>query len=99
MRCIRILRAAVLIALVFVLAQAQKLVYLPLQLPGQASVAIDEAKRTAYVVDLGKDKAGSEILFEGKPLLDRLSELKIAHVVFSCSHPHLDHMGGIRAFF
>lgn len=80
-------------------AFGQQLSYLPLQRPGQASVAVDVAKRTAYVFDLGSDQDGRDIQFENKPLLDRLEELGVDHLVFSCSHPHADHMGGIRALF
>src|SRR5208282_4186404 len=53
----RFLSWAVLIA-VFLASvlpvSAQSLRYLPLQQAGQASVAIDETKSTAYVIDLGK---------------------------------------------
>lgn len=79
--------------------QSQQLTYLPLQLPGQASVAIDAGKQTAYVVDLGKDKVGSDFRLDDKPLLTRLDELQVKRLVVSCSHPHLDHMGGIQALF
>jgi beta-lactamase superfamily II metal-dependent hydrolase len=80
-------------------ALCQQLSYLPLQQPGQASVAVDRAKRMAFVFDLGSDRDGREINFEGKPLLVRLEELGVEHIVFTCSHPHSDHMGGIRALF
>jgi hypothetical protein len=33
------------------------------------------------------------------PLLDRLEQLGIKDLFFVCSHPHSDHMGGIRALF
>jgi beta-lactamase superfamily II metal-dependent hydrolase len=77
----------------------QELFYLPLQRPGQASISIDRKNHTAIVVDLGKDKEGAELLLDGKPLLDRLEELQIKRLIFSCSHPHADHMGGIQALF
>lgn len=79
--------------------RAQDLTYLPLQRPGQASVAVDRGRQVAFVIDLGADRRGTELLFEGAPLLDRLEELGVRHIVFSCSHPHADHMGGIRALF
>ena len=85
-------------------AQPQALRYLPLQQAGQASVAIDEGKSTAYVIDLGKTGDGDQVVvpWKGKdvPLFDfRYYEKKISHLVFFCSHPHSDHMGGIVATF
>ena len=80
-------------------AVGQELHYLPLQRPGQASISIDTKNHIAIVVDLGKDKEGTELILDGKPLLDGLEELQINRLVFSCSHPHTDHMGGIRALF
>ena len=90
----------VIIALFLVsVAQAQRLSYLPLQSPGQASVAIDEGTKTAYIIDLGKDGPGDRVYFQGNLLLDQLENLTVKRLVFSCSHPHLDHMGGIKALF
>jgi len=90
---------ALALNLVPVPARSQQLTYLPLQRPGQASVAVDAAKQTAYIIDFGKDASGTEIILDGKPLLDRLAELRVERLVVSCSHPHSDHMGGIRALF
>jgi beta-lactamase superfamily II metal-dependent hydrolase len=88
-----------LFALGPVASRAQDLTYLPLQRPGQASVAVDRARQIAFVIDLGADRQGTELLFEGEPLLDRLEKLGVRQIVFSCSHPHADHMGGIKALF
>jgi beta-lactamase superfamily II metal-dependent hydrolase len=90
---------ALVLNLVLVPARSQQLTYLPLQRPGQASVAVDAANQTAYIIDFGKDASGTEIMLDGKPLLDRLDELHVERLVVSCSHPHSDHMGGIRALF
>jgi hypothetical protein len=67
--------------------------------PGQGSVAIDKTKRTAFITDLGKSGDGDKVTLDGLPLMDRLSDLKIRNLVVTCSHPHSDHMGGIRALF
>lgn len=73
---------------------------LPLHKEGQASVTIDDGSKTAFVVDLGKAGDGDKISLEGRPLLEYLSEVrKTENLVFTCSHPHADHMGGIRAIF
>jgi beta-lactamase superfamily II metal-dependent hydrolase len=80
-------------------ALAQELTYLPLQGPGQASIAIDHAKKVAFIIDLGKDRGGDQVLIDNMPLLDKLADLGMQDLVFSCSHPHADHMGGIRALF
>ncbi len=44
-------------------ALCQQLSYLPLQRPGQASVAVDRAKRIAFIFGLGSDQDGREIRF------------------------------------
>jgi len=80
---------------------------LPLQSAGQASFAIDEGARAAYIIDLGSVGDGQKLLagrngalFEGKPLIDYLVEdRKIEHLVVVCSHPHADHAGGIKELF
>lgn len=76
---------------------AQELWYLPLSSPGQASIAIDGPKQTAYIVDLGNGVGAKSIEVEDVPLLEWLVRREIRHVVFACSHPHLDHAGGILA--
>lgn len=78
---------------------ASELVYLPLQREGQASVAIDEKKRAAYVIDLGRGGDGDQIKLDNLSLLDRFERAGVADLFFVCSHPHSDHMGGIRALF
>jgi beta-lactamase superfamily II metal-dependent hydrolase len=75
----------------------QEAIFFALQGPGQGSVAIDRAKQTAYVTDLGKAGDGKKASIDGIPLLDKLAELQIRRLVLTCSHPHSDHAGGIRA--
>ncbi len=77
----------------------QELIYLPLQREGQASVAIDQEKKAAYVIDLGRGGDGDQLKIDKVPMLDKLAELGIEDLYFVCSHPHSDHMGGIRALF
>ena len=73
---------------------------LPLQREGQASVTIDDVSRTAFIVDLGRNGDGNQVVINGKPLLDFVSlEKKVENFVIACSHPHSDHMGGIEALF
>lgn len=78
---------------------AQEITFLALNRPGQGSIAIDHQKHTAYITDLGKAGDGNKAFLDQKPLLDRLAELGVSNLVFTCSHPHSDHMGGIRALF
>lgn len=80
-------------------AYAGDLTYLALQREGQASVAIDKKKKAAYIIDLGRGGDGDQVKLENLPLLDRLEQLGIENLFFVCSHPHSDHMGGIRALF
>jgi hypothetical protein len=77
----------------------QELSIFALEGPGQATVAIDRKRGFAHIVDLGKDGDGDQLKIEGQPLLQRLTELKIQKLVVTCSHPHADHHGGIRAIF
>jgi beta-lactamase superfamily II metal-dependent hydrolase len=78
---------------------AQDLYVLALQRPGQASVAIDRSSSTAYVIDLGHAGDGDQILLGNRTLLEHLEAESIKNLIFICSHPHSDHMGGIRALF
>ena len=78
---------------------AGELTYLALQKEGQASIAIDEKKGAAYIIDLGRGGDGDQILIDNLPILDKLEQLKVKDITFICSHPHSDHMGGIRALF
>lgn len=114
-RCLSIQRCRLLLALSaaivagYLPVAAQEQHVLALQEAGQASVAIDLGAQTAYVVDLGRygdgDKVGlhpltpdGSLAKEGVPLLDALAG-RVKHLVFICSHPHADHMGGIVALF
>ena len=90
---------SVLIALSCGWIDAQDMTFFALRRPGQGSVAIDHKTFTAYITDLGNAGDGDLATLDGKPLLDRLAELQMKRLVFTCSHPHSDHMGGIRALF
>jgi beta-lactamase superfamily II metal-dependent hydrolase len=78
---------------------AQELTYFALQREGQASVAVDKSKKAAYIIDLGRGGDGDQMKLDNLPLLDRLEQSGIEDLFFVCSHPHSDHMGGIRALF
>ncbi|MGC4052831.1 MAG: hypothetical protein QM757_26175 [Paludibaculum sp.] len=81
-------------------ATGQELSMFALQGPGQASVVIDEGKKVAHIIDLGKNGDGDQLELEGKPLLQALRENhQIERLTFTCSHPHADHHGGIKAMF
>src|ERR1700683_3280065 len=99
LRRLRILALSLLCLTAFGHVAAQEITYLALQRPGQGSLAIDRAKKTAYITDLGKNGDGDRVMIDGIPLLESLAQSGIRHLVFTCSHPHSDHMGGIRALF
>lgn len=78
---------------------AQEAAYFALQRPGQGNLAIDKAKKVAYITDLGKSGDGDRVTIDGVPLIDSLVAQGVETLVFTCSHPHSDHSGGIRALF
>jgi beta-lactamase superfamily II metal-dependent hydrolase len=90
---------ALLLLSLWTTAAAQLTVLLGLHGPGQATVHIDSSRKTAHIVDLGNRGDGDKIELGGKPLLDILQSKGISKLVFTCSHPHTDHAGGIRALF
>lgn len=65
---------------------------------GQASMSIDRKAHVAYIVDLGDRKDGDSLKFEGSDISDHLAKHGIRDLAIICSHPHEDHMGGIRRF-
>lgn len=71
---------------------------LALQGDGSATVVLDDGSSTAFIHDGGraetKGVAGATI--EGRPVLTFLLEKGITNLVISCSHPHEDHMGGLK---
>jgi glyoxylase-like metal-dependent hydrolase (beta-lactamase superfamily II) len=97
--CVRTLAATLCLTLWSGASIAQEAAYFALQRPGQGSVAVDKPKRVAYITDLGKSGDGDRVTFDGIPLLDALAAQRIETLVFTCSHPHSDHAGGIRALF
>ena len=76
---------------------AQEIHVLALSGDGSASVLIDEAARVAYIIDGGRtgNQGIAGALIDGKPVLDYLST-RVDTLVIACSHPHLDHMGGLK---
>jgi beta-lactamase superfamily II metal-dependent hydrolase len=73
-------------------ATAQKCSYLGLKSAGQAAYCIDRKDRVAYIRDFG----GSADAREQIPhLLEKWDEAHVNKLVINCSHPHLDHMGGL----
>jgi beta-lactamase superfamily II metal-dependent hydrolase len=67
---------------------------------GSASVTIDKGAKTAYITDGGRPGKGglSKALIHGVLVLDYLNQNDIENLVVTCSHPHLDHMGGVQEF-
>jgi beta-lactamase superfamily II metal-dependent hydrolase len=80
-------------------AVAQEAAYFALQRPGQGNLAVDKARKVAYITDLGKNGDGNNVMIDEVPLIDSLIAQGIETLVFTCSHPHSDHSGGIRALF
>jgi beta-lactamase superfamily II metal-dependent hydrolase len=73
--------------------------FLALKGEGSASVVIDDATETAYITDGGKGKASGiqGAAIDGERVLDYLLGQQVKRLVITCSHPHSDHMGGLRA--
>jgi len=73
--------------------------FLALKGDGTGSVIIDRGSNTAIIHDGGRAESGitgAEI--DGVSVLQYLSrpELNIQHLVISCSHPHADHIDGLK---
>lgn len=79
---------------------------------GQATVAIDEKSKTAFIMDMAKnaenaipafpgiERMAAPLKLDGAPLLGYLAaQHGTENLVISCSHPHADHMAGIQALF
>lgn len=78
---------------------AQVAQYLAIEGEGTASIVLDVPTKTAYITDGGKSgTAGLQgARIEGKPALLYLRSEGIERLVITCSHPHADHMGGLRS--
>lgn len=63
---------------------------------GSATVYIDEAKQTAYLIDGGKSGTLMLPRVENRTALQFLLEKQCEHLVIVCSHPHEDHSGGFK---
>jgi hypothetical protein len=96
---IKVIFATLCLISCFTTSIAQEAAYFALQRAGQGNLAIDKARKIAYITDLGKSGDGDRVTIDGIPLLDSLVAQKIKTLVFTCSHPHSDHAGGIRALF
>ncbi len=94
---------ALLLFTIVTASWSQTLTYLPLQRPGQASVAIDLKAHAAYIIDLGKAGDGDTVTVDTPDgavgLFDYLDQQGVRSLTVICSHPHSDHMGGIVAAF
>ena len=100
--------ATVVVSLLTVCAPAfarSEFFMLALQREGQASLAIDEGAKAAYIVDLGRGGDGDQVRFTASDLTEQslidylVRTRRIENLVIACSHPHSDHMGGIKALF
>lgn len=99
-------RVSVVLALLLLLAlgaAAQVAHYLAVEGEGTASVVLEASKpqngQTAYVTDGGKGGrlglGGASI--GGKGILQYLLDQGVTRLVITCSHPHSDHMDGLKA--
>jgi beta-lactamase superfamily II metal-dependent hydrolase len=92
----RILSATILVFIFTTGIFAGDLTYFPLSREGQASVTYDEQNNWGIIVDYGGEKDGKVPLTAE---FDKLKERKIKKLFILCSHPHADHLQGIRDFF
>jgi hypothetical protein len=77
-------------------AEAQRVIFLPLEREGAASVVLDELSGTAYVLDGGqKGSLVKRPVINGRPLLNYLWAEGYRNVYIACSHPHEDHLAGL----
>ncbi|MDB5348521.1 MAG: hypothetical protein JWP89_6898 [Schlesneria sp.] len=86
-------------------ANAQEVICLTIQGKGTATVMIPNNTKenvvsdTAYILDGGEATTGiTTARLNDKPILQALlNDYSIKHLVFVCSHPDRDHMGGLMA--
>lgn len=93
---LRIIAIAIPLSLLAVVVFAQEIKYVALSKEGQASISVDNDKKTAIIVDFGGEKSG-KIPLIGE--MDILHKNGIRTLIISCSHPHSDHMKGLTDFF
>ena len=76
---------------------AQEVHYFSLAREGTAAVVVSRNTRTAWVLDGGRQGSlkGEKLILEGMELLPYL-KLNSDTVVISCSHPHSDHLDGLK---
>ena len=77
-------------------AHALTVVYLALQGDGTASVSLDG--KVAYLADGGRagERGIKSALVQGVPVAKYLEDNGVKTVIVSCSHPHADHMDGLK---
>jgi hypothetical protein len=94
---------SLILLLLAVSASAQMAQFLAIEGEGTASVILDKASRpsevrTAYITDGGKGGrlglGGARI--RGKEVLQYLLDEGVTRLVITCSHPHSDHMDGLK---
>lgn len=78
---------------------AQEMYVLGLQSAGQATVIFDHTAFRVYIIDLGKAGDGNMIRMGEKSLQELTEAYGMRELNVVCSHPHADHMGGIKALF
>ncbi|MEP7009160.1 MAG: hypothetical protein ABJC13_02450 [Acidobacteriota bacterium] len=73
--------------------------FLAIEGAGTASLILDGLAKTAYITDGGQGGVagiqGAEI--ENKDVLSYLQGQKVKRLVITCSHPHSDHLDGLKA--
>jgi len=77
---------------------AQEFYVLPIAREGTATVAISSDIGRAYITDGGQRGKGgvAGVHLDDKPLLEFLAGKGVRELVITCSHPHADHIGGLR---
>lgn len=80
-------------------AYAQRAIFLAIQGDGTASVVIDSSRKAAWITDGGRGGRSGIVgaRIDGMPVLKYLMERGVKTLAITCSHPHDDHMGGLKA--
>jgi hypothetical protein len=71
--------------------------YLAISGDGTASVVVDDSSAVAFITDGGRrgDQGIQGATINGQPVLEYLSG-KVKQLVIACSHPHSDHLDGLK---